>query len=194
VRIAVIAARIPCSTARPHALVRSRPRRSTDSPRRRWPLSPEHPCAWPHVGSKLVSSRPPAQAVCQSGSGASLVYVTEAYLRVAVGGVGLSTRLSVAAPIQRQHQPDTSACVARQASKTLPSDARRKHQRASRGIESRLNTGILRVEPAGIEPATSCLQSRGGCAGGNGYGGFASVKVALLLVRVTSVVPKAVPG
>jgi hypothetical protein len=50
-----------------------------------------------HAGSKVVSSRPPAQAVCQSGSGASLVYVTEAYLRVAVGGVGLSTRLSVAA-------------------------------------------------------------------------------------------------
>jgi hypothetical protein len=50
------------------------------------------------------------------------------------------------------------------------------------------------MEPTGIEPVTSCLQSRGGCAGGNGYGGFASAKVALLLVKVTSVVPQAVLG
>jgi hypothetical protein len=50
------------------------------------------------------------------------------------------------------------------------------------------------MEPTGLEPATSCLQSRGGCAGGNGYEGFTSAKVALLLVKVTSLVPKAVPG
>ena len=49
------------------------------------------------------------------------------------------------------------------------------------------------MEPAGIEPATSCLQSRGGGAGGNVFGNVVSVKVALLLVKLASVVPKAVP-
>jgi len=56
----------------------------------------------------------------------------------------------------------------------------------------RLIAGILRMEPTGIEPVTSCLQSRGGPAGANRYGGSASVKVALLLAKMVSAVLKAV--
>ena len=50
------------------------------------------------------------------------------------------------------------------------------------------------MEPAGIEPATSCLQSRGGLAGANSYGGFGSGKRALLLAKLASAVLKAVLG
>ena len=50
------------------------------------------------------------------------------------------------------------------------------------------------MEPAGIEPATSCLQSRGGRAGANRYGGFGSGKVALFLAKLATAVLKAVLG
>jgi hypothetical protein len=45
--------------------------------------------------------------------------------------------------------------------------------------KTRTNKGILPMEPAGIEPATSCLQSRGGHAGASRYGGFGSAEMAL---------------
>ena len=48
------------------------------------------------------------------------------------------------------------------------------------------------MEPTGIEPVTSCLQSRREHAGANRYGGLASVKMALLLAKLASVVLKAV--
>jgi hypothetical protein len=50
----------------------------------------------------------------------------------------------------------------------------------------------LWMEPTGIEPVTSCLQSRSGHAEARRYGEFRSVKVALLLAKTTSVVLKAV--
>lgn len=51
---------VPLLHRAPHALVRSRPRRSTDSPRRRWPLSPKLPCSWPHCSMPDRSSSPRA--------------------------------------------------------------------------------------------------------------------------------------
>ena len=38
---------------------------------------------------------------------------------------------------------------------------------------------VKMVEPTGIEPVTSCLQSRGGHAGASRYGGFGSAEMAL---------------
>jgi hypothetical protein len=38
---------------------------------------------------------------------------------------------------------------------------------------------LSEVEPTGIEPVTSCLQSRGGHAGASRYGGFGSAEMAL---------------
>ncbi len=48
------------------------------------------------------------------------------------------------------------------------------------------------MEPAGLEPATSCLQSRGGHAEANRYGDFGLDKVLLLLTKMASAVLKAV--
>ena len=48
------------------------------------------------------------------------------------------------------------------------------------------------MEPTGIEPVTSCLQSRGGHAGANRYGALASSKVALWLAKMAHAVLKAV--
>src|SRR5271167_400166 len=54
-------------------------------------------------------------------------------------------------------------------------------------------TGISgEMEPTGIEPVTSCLQSRRGHTGASRYGGLASVTMALLLAKLASVVLKAV--
>ena len=50
----------------------------------------------------------------------------------------------------------------------------------------------LFMEPAGIEPATSCLQSRGAHAGTNEYGRVASATVASSLAKLASAVLKAV--
>jgi hypothetical protein len=63
--------------------------------RRRCPLSRVLLRAPPHRYMSDRRSSPRAhrlRLLCQAVSGASLVYVTEAYLRVAVGGVGLSQR------------------------------------------------------------------------------------------------------
>jgi site-specific DNA recombinase len=70
-------------------------------------------------------------------------------------------------------------------------DARDQIEPTFRVPTVRIDYGYM--EPTGIEPVTSCLQSRRGCAGANGYSGFGSAKVALLLVKMASVVPKAVP-
>ena len=46
-------------------------------------------------------------------------------------------------------------------------------------LRDRGSTSVKMVEPTGIEPVTSCLQSRGGHAGANEYGGLALIKVGL---------------
>jgi hypothetical protein len=48
------------------------------------------------------------------------------------------------------------------------------------------------MEPTGIEPVTSCLQSRGAHAGTNEYVGFTSAKVLISLAKLARSVLKAV--
>jgi integrase len=72
------------------------------------------------------------------------------------------------------------------------STPKRRARRVVTSTKTRRYAGHSPMEPAGLEPATSCLQSRGGYAGTNGYGGLASAKVVLLLAKMTSAVLKAV--
>lgn len=56
-------------------------------------------------------------------------------------------------------------------------DARDQIEPTFRAPAVRIESGYM--EPTGIEPVTSCLQSRGGHAGASRYGGFGSPETAL---------------